>query len=134
MNKKQIEVLDALVIGEAKKLKANATPNELSKLDFLELNPCRQDRCIYGQMTGDCFNERAKTLIVESCERVFKTNDGLFTGSKLNGAPKKETRNEYWSPIELFIYENRNTTSGIAKVKKLVKFLKGENKTLRFKE
>lgn len=128
-----------LVIEEAKNLKKFATTEEINKLDAHTLDADSKFDCVYGKMTGNCFSERAKELIVKSCKKVYAT-DGYLSDARLNGSPKGKSRNteggrtfgaktSYWSPIEVFIYT--------AKVKQdkdspaeLIKFLKGEIKTL----
>ena len=67
------ETLKKLVISEATKLKFCATQTELSKLDFDNLSPESFERCIYGQMTGDCQSERASELL--SCCAVPYSSD-----------------------------------------------------------
>lgn len=137
--KKTITVLEinALVIAEATKLKKNATLYEIANLDFSNLRTASKYNCIYGQMTGNCFSERAVELIEASCKRVFNINIserdkdkkmGKIYG-KLNGKPV--TRDEYWSPIEIFIDMERNQNNG--NNKRLIDYLKGETKKLTLK-
>ncbi len=125
------KILNKLVIEEAKNLKLRATPEEIGRLSRVVLNSKKVDACIYGQMTGDCFSKRATTLIIQCCERVFKT-DGTRLRGKLNGSPLHMNRNHYWSPIEIFIdkVENKITRNDEA----LIAYLKGETETLNFKE
>ncbi len=120
-----------LVVEEAIKLKSNATKTELNKLDFSSLNANRAARCIYGQMTGDCFNPRAIKLIEKSCERVIAGSfDGNINGG-LNGSPKKVDRMNYWSPIEVYIYRNQVVNKkNLNQNKKIIDFLRNESETL----
>ena len=126
--------LKELVIKEAKRLKKSATSEELQKLSFKQLDPGMSGDCVYGQITGNCFNKRAVELIQASCKRVYhrdpKGEDEIPIG-KLNGSPKKADRNNYWSPIEAFIARDKNIDNG--NNKRLIKFLKGKTKTLKFK-
>lgn len=55
---------------EVESLKANATPEEISKLNINKFNYDRKDNCIYGQMTGSCESARAKELMDSACVRV----------------------------------------------------------------
>ena len=127
-----IAELNALVIAEAKKLKKNATKEELDKLEFNRLNTRNVNKCIYGQMTGYCFNDRAISLIEQSCTKVLTCDNSVDEiRGFLNGSPKKTSREKYWSPIEVFIDRPRNKTNG--NNKRLVAFLKGETKTLILK-
>lgn len=129
MNQKQLNIL---VKKEAKKLKENATEKELSNLDFSNLRPSSSSSCIYGQLSGDCFNTRTSDLIHSCAERIYSsTGDGLYK-VKLNGKPeKKRTAYKHYSPIEVFIFQSRNRENGNNEL--LVKYLKGESKTLKIK-
>lgn len=48
---------------EAENLRKYATKEELEKLDFDKLDSSDRTRCIYGQMTGNCFSQRSAELI-----------------------------------------------------------------------
>ncbi len=131
----------ALVIKEAKMLKKLTTEEEKQNLNVSRLNPDSMTSCIYGMLCGNCFSERAKELIEASCARVYSTY-GDFDNSKINGSPKGKFRTDdsgrnshwgqsktsYFSPIEIFIYRNRNKRN-LAN-QRLVQYLKGEIKTL----
>jgi len=131
---------------EVKMLKKYGTKKELSKLDFEYFNPESPSGCIYGQITGYCESERAKTLMNKSCIRVMDTGPITQTGNIIdnfsghtfsnikqfiNGANKGQgwsgsTRiYQYFSALEAYI-----TLKG-AKNKHIIKFLKGEVKTLK---
>lgn len=127
------EELNDLVKDEARKLKKNAKKGELRKLSFRKLEPTSAIGCIYGQATGSCFSTRATELIEAGCKRVYNRADGLYgvNAAELNGSPKKADRNNYWSPIEVFIAKAGNRLNGNNKV--LIDFLKGKTKTLKFK-
>lgn len=109
-----------LVIAEATKLKIHATQEEISNLNINKLDANYSGTCIYGQITGNCWNDRAVELIELSCE--------------------KANRDNYWSPIELFIYRNqyilekkiKNSSKKIEN-QKLIAFLKGETEILKLK-
>ena len=126
--------LKELVIKEAKKLKKAATLEEIENLNFKQLDPTKESQCIYGQITGSCFNKRAVKLIQASCKRVYKIDpygSGAVPFGELNGSPKKTERGNYWSPIEAFIAIKKNGKNG--NNKRLIKFLKGKTKTLKLK-
>ncbi len=131
-----IAILNNLVIAEAKKLRKNANEKELKRLDIYMLDTKSPKHCIYGQMTGDCFNRRASKLIGESCSRVFNNDskNSEISGT-LNGPPKGKRRDgirtDYWSPIEVFIDKDRNKYNG--NNERLITFLRGEEKTLKLK-
>lgn len=67
---KKIELIN-LVKEEAKKLKELGKDFELERLSFDNLNPSSKSSCIYGQITGSCFSDRAEELIKSSCKRVY---------------------------------------------------------------
>jgi len=137
----------ALVRQEAKNLRKLITADERDRLSFPDLKPDSQWNCIYGQLTGSCFSDRAEELIVKSCPRVYKFDS---SGSKLkgylskilNGKPKEGGRYKnasstkcrpafeetFWSPIEVFIYKEKNQKSGANK--RLLSYIKREIKTL----
>ena len=122
-----------LVKTEAENLKKFATQKQLARLDFSKLNPDRVDLCIYGQMTGNCFNDTAEELIRLSCKQGIKDRGDLFIVQKsvtLRITPSTE-RNFFWSPIEMFIAQETHINNG--NVRRLVEYLKGETETLTFK-
>lgn len=125
------EQLIELVTQESIALKVKATREELFILDIYQLDPHDPMRCIYGQMTGDCYSPRATELIVSCCARVFKAEKGAlqdFDIDNLNGAPEPDKRGDYYSAIETFIDCPRNKRNGNNAA--LVAFLRGETDTL----
>jgi hypothetical protein len=124
------EIMQNLVKEEAKNLKKHATKEELDNLNIEYLDSEDYEKCVYGQLTGDCFSERAEYLILNSCERVYES-DYTISKSKINGKPLKDRRTKYWSPIEVFIAQNINNTNGNNKI--LIDYLKDKRKTLNFK-
>lgn len=130
--------LNKLVIEEAKALKAKATKEEIIRLELSELEPTDHKTCIYGQMTGSCFSGRA-TELIEGCatKLIFgEIGDDVTpigscnTVELKNGREDKINGNIYFSPIEMFIAQSENIDNG--NVGKLIDFLKGESKTLKF--
>lgn len=106
MSRKQI--MQDLVKDEAKKLKKLATKAQLNKLNFTKLNPLMTRDCIYGQMTGDCYNLKAKELIISCAKRTYICNyEVQMDKCKLNGPPTG-FRKDYYSPIEVFIVQPNN--------------------------
>lgn len=132
MTPEQSKILVDLVKKEAKAIKENATEKEIDNLDFDELRPANTQRCIYGQMTGDCYSLRANDLIVKCAKRVYETTGGINKCNihKLNGKPflldNSQLRTQkYHSPIELFIlFDEKNN-------KMLIDYLKGNRKTFK---
>jgi hypothetical protein len=120
-----------LVIEEATNLKKHATQEELNKLDIKRLFSSQVDLCVYGQMTGICFSERATELMKTCCKRVYNTDAGSVRDCSVNGSPENKNRIHFWSPIEVFIDQYRNQNNG--NNEQLIKFLKGEIDVLNFK-
>ena len=113
--------LKALVKDEAEKLKIHATPKEIEKLDFSTLNSHFRSTCPYGQMTGSCWSKRANELL-NICTEPYSQD--------LDDYEKRENKayplnGRHFSPIEFY------TTQENSKNKSLLKFLKGESKTLK---
>lgn len=60
---------------EAAALRANATPEEIGRLDPATFDPHGMSNCIYGQMTGTCTSVRAADLIFTCCRRYVDNGD-----------------------------------------------------------
>lgn len=131
--------LEELVIEEAILLKQHATKKELDSLDYGSLAGGSTHHCIYGQMTGNCENERTYELIRKCCSRVYKSgkHENRIV-SRLGSKPKKlsdfSIRLDYYvSPIENFVFKNKKDVyNSSEKVKKLINFLKGNLNKLEF--
>lgn len=132
------KILHDLVKEEARKLRENATPEELSKLDFQTLDYDNISMCIYGQMTGNCLSDRANELVIKCCDKIYSTEIGkiklfcnILSESILEGKPFKimsgSRLNYYISPIERFICVENN-----GNISRLVKYLKKETDELNF--
>ena len=121
-----------LVRIEADNLKRFATEEELDRLHFGRLEASVAKRCIYGQMTGFCYSERAHELIMNCAVRVYNTPEAI-SHPRLNGKPRvvsgEDRKFEYHSPIEVFIYKNEaNLKRNLNE--RLVDYLKGKTETL----
>jgi len=112
--------LKALVKDEAEKLKKYATPKERGCLSFEKLSGLNASHCIYGQMTGDCFSERA-TELLNKCAKPYSSQ--LFGYARTSSSTFIQNR-AFFSPIEVYI----NLIG--AKRNYLIDFLKGKSKTL----
>jgi hypothetical protein len=136
------EQLKEDVRKEAEALKIHATKEERERLNFRSLKPSNTGMCIYGQMTDDCYSDRAAALIQKSCVRYFK-HDVMpsswnprismcdirehVNGKKVKGFRKdRATRNinPHFSAIEAYILLPQ------AKNANLISFLRGETETL----
>jgi hypothetical protein len=135
--------LQALVKEEATALRHFATENELKKLNFDHLNSQNRTDCVYGQIAGDCTNERALDLIRKCAGKCFLSNGRTPERSIMNSAvnPGKLTSKErysigatrpygFFSPIECFIDILENQKNG--NNRRLISYLKGETDTLEF--
>jgi hypothetical protein len=127
---------------EVEGLKANATQEEISKLNIEYFDADSKFGCIYGQMTGTCSSARAKELMDKSCVRVTKFSDNVddktfdVVAKKINGKYTSQTWEKTWgngiysrnfnhlSMIELYIFLKG------ASPKNIMDYLKGEVETL----
>lgn len=116
--------LKKLVKDEADKLKQFATADELVKLDFDQLSPRDMTRCIYGQIAGVCFNERAVELLNKCAKPLIDDYGDYFDGIDLRLTERPErfdNHDERWfSPIEVYITQRE------ANNENLIQYLRGE--------
>lgn len=145
---KTIEELHEAVLHEATALRQHATPEEINRLNILDLDPGLTTQCIYGQMTGHCGTPRAKELMSQCCKRVFDYNfsppsydekealaalNGEFQGqgwleetTKFYNGQRIHIRNwSYLSAIEGYILLSNSNQKG------LIAYIKGETDTLK---
>jgi hypothetical protein len=129
--------LEELVVMEATNLKKYATKKELARLNLKTLDGNDIEKCIYGQMTGNCLTDRAKLLIEKCATRVYKTVHLRACTNIVNVDPRefniscsRERLNYYSSPIENFVNRYTRLSRRSTKVNKLVSFLKGETDLL----
>ena len=119
---------------EAIKLKKYATKDELCKLNLNLLQSDSPCRCIYGQMTENCFNARATELIMLCNDRLYELdNNKPDVKDALNGEIKiveERVKQNAYSPIEIFI----DLPNNFINIDKLIKFLKYEIGNLDFEE
>lgn len=119
------KILFPLVIKEATNLRKELKKKEKENLNFEDLDPNSARSCIYGQISGHCNNARAVRLIRSCCKKVYTPNYKSQCNLKNaipNGSPERKKREDFWSPIEVFIIQRgqkRNT-------KKLISYIKGE--------
>lgn len=123
------QVMQKLVIEEATNLRNLISEEESENLDFRKLKTTNRHFCIYGQLTGDCDSRRAIYLMKKCASRVYKSNGWFLADSKVNGSPEKLSRDSFWSPIEVFIVQERNKSGNN---EALIKFLKKETDELKF--
>lgn len=123
MNKN--EELKRAVLKEVEALKKHATPEQISELNLLEIDPNSSTNCIYGQMTGNCFS-------VETAELV-----------RLCAMPYSDSISEFKSPVDKFndpevrsftALEFYITFAEKSCLKKIVLFLQDELKKLTIKD
>lgn len=117
------EELKELVREEARNLREKATKEELARLDIKTLYPSSITECIYGMITGDCFSDRAVSLIRQCCSQVIE-GGSISYSEEIIGSPIDYKRIEFWSPIEKYITEDEGNNAN------LIAYLKGETDTL----
>lgn len=112
------------VLKEINNIKINATKEEINNLNIETLKPSQMSYCIYGQMTGDCFNPRATELIQLCCKT--KTSFIVLHSSETTlGKPRKLNKHHSsFSYLEHFISNYRKNN------KNIIDYIKGEIETL----
>lgn len=126
------------VTNEAVALRENATQAERGMLNLCTLSAVYTNRCIYGQMTGDCHSDRALELIEKCTPRYFEGGALTVYGSleeaiaNANGTKvqrfkqmRKERYEVHFSAIEIFI-----SVAPDKKIESLVKYLRGDSNKL----
>jgi len=105
-------------------LREHATDKELARLDFVNLDAFNGYHCVYGQMTGDCFSQRA-TKLINQCATPFSRSVEEYD---IGGMLAKRFLRKYvypsFTPIEFYIAQPG------AQNKVLIEFLKGEREAL----
>lgn len=122
MTPEQKKELIELVKIEAKNLREKATKEELDKLKISELNTIMASACIYGQMTGWCYSDRADFLIKQCTEKVYDGQTGVNRSEEFVDMDTK--RFYYWSPIEVYIAQDLPQNAN------LIDYLKGKTNKL----
>jgi hypothetical protein len=108
------EQLGAEVTAELQHLKENATPEELARLNYDTFIPFSSVNDLYGQMTGNCFSERAKELYPKKYGHLERLKDKKEVFKYNFFVDKFYTPLEYYSSLKK------------AKNKKIIQYLKGE--------
>lgn len=102
------EDLVADVLTEANNIKKYATTIEISLLDYFDLHPNHVNKCIYGQMTGDCHSPRAAELIEQCTPRYFKHRVIPSFGCR-TARMDRIAENVNGESVENFVNERTNT-------------------------
>ncbi len=141
---KKQEFLNA-VEHEVRALKKYGTKEELGRMDIDTFNAGNAYSCIYGQMTGTCTSKRAKKLMDKSCIIVFKDEEPFTLSGKafsrfkpyINGKNEGQGWNDSGSDTrDSRNYNHSSALEGYilmkgAKVKMIIKFLRGESTVLK---
>lgn len=116
-----------LVKTEAANLLKEATKEELEKLNLETFSSSHHRLCIYGQMTGDCFSERAELLISKCAPKIYvgeeSDNDSKLSPMPESGFSHANMDISRFSPIEVFIMDAENNLNG--NIARLIEYLKG---------
>lgn len=134
-------------------IKANATKEEIGRLNLHTFNSEDKGGCIYGQMTKDCASHRAKVLMDNSCVRVMDIPSGCNSGvdvisrktfnsvkSKINGEYKGQTwvGGKNWEGCLNRTYKHLSMVEAYiclkdAKIYHIIEFLQDETNTINLK-
>ncbi len=107
-------------------IKANATLEEIDKLNIGTFQYWDQDHCIYGQMTGKCNSPRAMKIMSKTYStcagRIIGRNDQKFCDLNFfNG--------HNYTDLEKYIFVCKPETNV-----KIIKYLKGEIDSIDLKD
>lgn len=105
-----------MVQVELDTIKEKATDEEKARLDFDTFDYGLWYLCVYGQMTGSCFSERAKEL----CPKNFYS---LYSRSYKKGG--------LCTSLEKYLVRVANKDgSNSEKHRELIEYIKGERETI----
>lgn len=120
--KTPIDILWKFAKKEINKIKTHFTKEEINKLDFNTLCGDCTDKCIYGQMTGNCNTPRAVEFIKNLDVVIKGSNDDIKPGENFD---ENQRDLLFLSPLEEYIYNRgytvREIDKRINKVKKQFK-------------
>jgi hypothetical protein len=108
------------VRAEIENIKLFATKTQIKKLNFDTLNPEHTEKCIYGQMTGDCESPKAHNLIDKCCTKLTVDIDRFVKSTR----PVREFDVNF-SFLEAFIYNYTDNN------KNIIDYLKGATDKLK---
>jgi hypothetical protein len=114
------EKLSEMALKEVKHIKKVATQEEIARLDFTTFKHDSVHTCIYGQMTGYCDSERARGIARRSLNTYWE--NGMIILENISDSQERYT------PLELYLY-----ICGKYAQKRIIKFLKGEQKSITLK-
>ena len=120
------------VLQEIEGIKKYATQQERDKLDIKFFNPKYKDACIYGLMTGNCYNDRAVELIKLCAQYSYAVNNIGEEYKLLKVMPRTGffyygNFSPRYSLLELYIYKAQIET-----VERLMAYLKGESEAFEY--
>lgn len=117
--------LKVLVQMEADNIKRFARASEINNLDLKEFHPTLMQRCIYGQLTGDCYSVRAVELLTQ-CSNPYSNDPFIFDPP--GSCMYFEGGLRPLSPIECYI------TKDGAEHEKLIDYIKGKRFSLKLED
>ena len=123
----KLSVFLIAVIAEIKRIKRLATPEEIEKLNFKRFQHEKSDECIYGQMTGNCDSERARTIMPKKFDNIVDSFNYKNT-HKYKFKEQSFKKGTNFTALEKYLYMCPKTTH-----KHIFDFLKGKVKTLDIK-
>lgn len=107
-----------MVKNELDTIKAKATKYEIEKLNFRSFSHNLSNRCIYGQMTGSCYSERAKELMPKTFDDIDNTWDDWYY---IPFSRQKMKKGEAYTALEKYLYMVKAPMH-----EKIIEYLKGE--------
>lgn len=124
--KRRIKFLEE-VKKELRTIKRRATPQEKSQLDLSTFNFDDGDHCIYGQMTGDCYSNRAKHLMPKSYSQIFQPSAGVTDlNQRVNYKHLATKKGKSFTALEIYLFDNKSDHA------KIIAYIKGEIKGFKW--
>lgn len=117
------------VIKEINNIKINATKEEIDKLNIETLTPSDGYQCIYGQMTGYCFNFRAVELI-QLCCKTKTSFYGLLYNETQDVKPRQVKPRQVNKNINSFSYLEHFISNYKENNKNIIDYIKEKTETL----
>lgn len=111
------------VRAEIKRIKRLATSEEIDRLDFSKFSHTNVMTCIYGQMTGHCYSDRARAIMPKSFNEI---SPGFDDATKYKELTFK--KGDDFTYMEKYLYICSPNTR-----KHIIDFLKGKVKVLCIK-
>lgn len=117
-----------LVIKEIETIKKKATNEEIARLNFNVFDASRIDRCIYGQMTGNCDSARALKLMPKKYDEIGFNDSSAYSKDYIQFEVQDFTKGNYFTALEKYLFMVKAPVH-----RHIISYLKGRTKVLKIK-